>query len=149
MPVSKRDRAVIATAVDANRAALLLSRADAIRKRIVGNRVIELRRGLVVPGTPCLAAINGDDRALIADQQNNVAAVGIDPEILVIIAARRSAKSGPRLATVTRTHGHRAGHVKQIRVFGVDLRNGQVASADAPRGPRVISGLRPVVAAIV
>src|SRR5947209_13891433 len=71
MPVSKRDRAVIAAAVDANRAALLLSRADAIRKRIVGYRVIKLRRGLVIPGTPCLAAIDSDDRALIADQQNN------------------------------------------------------------------------------
>src|SRR2546423_6231890 len=105
MPVAKRDCAVIAAAVDANRAALLLSRADTVRKRIVGDRVIELRRGLVIPGTPCLAAIDSDDRALIADQQNNLAVVGVDPEILVIVAAGGSAKPGPRFAAVARAHG--------------------------------------------
>ena len=131
MPVAKRDCAVIAAAVDANRAALLLSRADTVRKRIVGDRVIELRRGLVVPGTPCLAAIDSDDRALIAHQQNNVAVVGVDPEILVIVAARRSAKSGPRFAAVGRTHRDGTGHVNQVGILGINFRNGKVAAADA------------------
>ena len=71
MPVAKRDLAVIAAAGDADRAALLLAAAQAIGKRVVGIHVIKLRRRLVVPRTPALAAIDGDDRALVAGEDDD------------------------------------------------------------------------------
>src|SRR5579863_2559313 len=83
MPLAVGYGTVVAAARDADRAALLLSRANAVRKRIVGDGMVELRGRLVVPRTPTRAAVHRDDRALIADDQNNVAVVGIDPEILV------------------------------------------------------------------
>ena len=66
VPVAKRDRAVVAAAGDAGRSALLLAAAHAVRERVVGVDVVELRRRLVVPGAPRLAAVERDDRALVA-----------------------------------------------------------------------------------
>ena len=66
MPVAESDLAVVAAARDADRAAFLLAAAQSIRKRVVGADVIELRGRLVVPRAPGLAAVDGDDRALVA-----------------------------------------------------------------------------------
>ena len=57
VPIAKRDLPVVAAARDARRAALLLAAAHAIRKRVVGADVVELRRRLVVPAAPRLAAV--------------------------------------------------------------------------------------------
>ena len=72
LPVAEGDLAVIAAAGDADRAALLLAAVDPIGKPIVGDDVIELRGGLVVPGAPRLAAVDGDGRALVAGQDDDV-----------------------------------------------------------------------------
>ena len=66
MPFAESDLAVVAATRDARRTALLLAAAQSIGKRVVGVHVIHLRGRLVVPTAPCLAAIDGDDRALIA-----------------------------------------------------------------------------------
>ena len=36
------------------------------------------------------AAVDTDDRTLIADQQNDFRVIGIDPDVLVIVAAWRA-----------------------------------------------------------
>ena len=56
--------------------------------------MIELRGGLVVPGTPGGAAVDGYQSSLIAYEENNVGIVGIDPEVLIIIATRGAAETG-------------------------------------------------------
>src|SRR5690348_12536635 len=111
MPVAKGDCAVVAASGDADRTALLLSCATPIGKRIVGDGVVKLRGGLVVPGTPGGAAVDRDECALIADQQNDVAVVGIDPEILIVVSTGSAAKTGPGFAAIGGAHGDGAGDV--------------------------------------
>ncbi len=71
-PVAKSDFAEVAAAGGADAAAFLLSAIDPVRKLVVGDDVIELRRGLVVPGTPGLSAIHADGRALIDGEGDDV-----------------------------------------------------------------------------
>ena len=58
MPFAQGDLAVVAAAGDADRAALLLPAHRPVGKGVRGSHVIELRGGLVVPGTPGLAAVH-------------------------------------------------------------------------------------------
>src|SRR4051794_22701431 len=60
MPVSKSDFTVIAATGDADRTALLLPTTNFVRESVHDADVIDLRRGLVVPRTPGLAAIHTD-----------------------------------------------------------------------------------------
>src|SRR4029450_7621922 len=99
-PVADRNRAVIAAARNARRAALLLPAADAGRKGVVGGHVIELRGRLVVPGAPGLTAVQRDDGPLIGRQQHDVGVFGFEPAILIILAARCTLERQPALAAV-------------------------------------------------
>ena len=101
-PVAIRDRAVVAAARHAHRAVLLLAAADAVGKRVVRRHVVELAGRLVVPGAPGLAAVQRDDRALIGGEQDDVGVVGIDPAVLIVLAAWRAFERRPRLAAVGR-----------------------------------------------
>ena len=93
--------------------------------------MVELRGGLVVPGTPGRSAIDRHEGALIANQKNNVWIVGIDPQILIVVAARRPAKTRPGFAAVGGLHGYGAGAVDHIGVLRIHSGNGEVAAADA------------------
>src|SRR5260370_33110374 len=90
------------------RAALLLTVAQSIRKCVVGIDVIHLGGGLVVPAAPGLAAVDRNDRALIAAQDDHIRIDRIDPDVLIVVAAGRAAKGRPRLATVSRLPGYGA-----------------------------------------
>ena len=149
MPIAEGDGAVVAAAQRAGRTALLLPPADAVGKRVRGNGMIELGRGLVIPGTPTRAPVDGDDCALIADNQNNVAVVGIDPKILVVVAAGRAAKSRPGFPAIGGTHGDGADHIEKVGILRIDLGNGKITAADASGRTRIIGDLRPGVPAIV
>ncbi len=109
----------------------------------------ELRRGLIVPGAPGLSGVDADERALIADQQNDVGKVRIDPKILIIVTAGRAAKTHPRFAAVSRAHGHGAGAVNDIGILWINARNWQIASANAPGRPRISGDSSPVFPGIV
>src|ERR1700687_1111503 len=65
-PIVERDRAVRSTAGNCHCPAVLLRAVKPVGEAVVGDDVIELAGGLVVPGTPGLRAINSDDRALVA-----------------------------------------------------------------------------------
>src|SRR5205807_6782492 len=65
-PLAKGDLAVVAAAGNACRAAFLLAAVDPVRELVVGDDVVKLGSGLVVPGAPGLAAVHGDGRALVA-----------------------------------------------------------------------------------
>jgi hypothetical protein len=111
--------------------------------------VVHLRRGLVVPGTPRLAAVDCDDGPLVADENNGFRIVGIDPEILVVVATGSAAEAGPGLAAVSRFPGDGAGDDDGVRVFRIESRNREISAADSARGPRVRGGLRPGLAGII
>ncbi len=55
----------------------------------------ELAGRLVVPGAPGLAGVDADECPLVADEQNDVGKVRIDPKVLIIVAAGRPAEAGP------------------------------------------------------
>src|SRR5215472_3742152 len=111
MPFAKSDLAVFAAARDTDRATVLLAAAHQVRERIRRHRVVQLAGWLVVPGAPRLPGIHADERPLVAREKQDVWRVGIDPKILIVIAARRAAKALPRLASVGRAHDDNAGAV--------------------------------------
>ena len=78
MPLAVGDLAVVAPAGDAHRAAFLLSAQHVVGKGVVGADVVKLRRGLVVPRAEGLPAVDGDDRALVARQQDDVGIGGVE-----------------------------------------------------------------------
>src|SRR4029077_2521848 len=100
MPVALGDGAVVAAAGDADRAALLLAAADAVRKSVSDAGVIELRGRLVVPGAPRGTAVDAYKGTLVGDEQNSVRVDGVDPDVLVIIAARSATNAGPRFGAI-------------------------------------------------
>src|SRR5450755_2167343 len=127
MPFAEGDLAVVAATGNADRAALLLPSAEAVGEGVVGADVINLRGGLVVPGTPGLPAIHGDDCALVAGDQDDLGIDRIDPDVLVIVATGRAAKAGPGFAAVGRLPRDGRGHVNDVGVLGIQHRHRQVA----------------------
>src|ERR1700722_112696 len=93
--------------------------------------MVKLCGRLVVPGAPSVSTVDGDERALIADQQNCFWLVGIYPDVLIIVAAGRATKADPGFRAVGGTHGDDAGAVNDVRIFRVHFGDGQVAAADA------------------
>ena len=137
MPIVERDLAVHRPAVDARRAGVLLSAADAIGERVVRRDVIHRRRRLRVPIAPRRAAVRRDDAALIGDDEKNVRIVGIDPRLLVVVAARCAAHRGPRLSAVFRSPKHRRRAVHDVLVLRIDRERRQIAAADASEWARI------------
>src|SRR5467141_253966 len=149
MPVAKCNLSVVATTGDADRAALLLSSANAIRESIGDCDVIELRRGLVIPGTPRGPAVHRHQSSLIADQKNDVGMIGVDPQVLIVVTARCAPEAGPGLAAISGLHGHSAGAVNDVGILWVHLRNRKIATADAPCGAGIVGHARPTLAGII
>ena len=149
MPVAESNLSIIAAATDADRAALLLAATETIRKRIVGCDVIELRRRLVVPTAPCPSAIDGDDGSLIASKENDLCVDGIDPDVLIVVAAGRAANARPGLPSVNRLPANNACRIKDVCVLRVKPKNRKVAAADACGGARVCRRLPPALTAVV
>src|SRR5215469_575907 len=94
-PVAHRDTAIVPAARDADRAALLLPGADAVREGWCDADVVELCGRLVEPAAPGFAAIHGNDRTLVADEGDDAWVVGIDPQVLIVIAAGSAAQRPP------------------------------------------------------
>ena len=111
--------------------------------------MVKLRGRLVVPRTPRLPAIDGHNRALIADDKNNVWIIRIDPEILVVVTAGRAANAHPGLAAIRRSHGDDARAVHHVRILGIHPWNWKIAAADAHRRTRISRSYVPVFSGII
>src|SRR6185369_6477210 len=90
MPVAEGDGAVIAAAENVNAAAILLRAVNVVREIVVNRHVIELRSRLIEPGAPGDAAVNAYARALVAAKNHALRVAGIDPEGVIVVAARRA-----------------------------------------------------------
>src|SRR5262249_16103889 len=121
VPVAEGDLAVAAAAAHAGRPALLLPAVAPVRELVVGDDLVELGGRLVVPGTPGFAAVDGDGRALVAGEQDDVRVVGVDPNAVVVVAAGRPLDGGERLAAVGRAVGRGVGDVDDVLVLRVRL----------------------------
>ena len=119
MPIAERDLAVVAAAGDAGRPAILLPATEPIWERVIGCNVVHGRGRLVVPRAPGLATIHAYDGALITGDQKNFWISWVDPDLLVVVATRRSADSRPALAPVHRFPGDDASAVNNVRILRV------------------------------
>src|SRR5205085_9157410 len=83
VPFAEGDLPVVAARGDPCRAALLLPAVDPVGELVVCDDVIKLRRRLVVPAAPGAPAVDRDDRALIAGEQDDLRVVGADPDRVI------------------------------------------------------------------
>src|SRR5580700_3329495 len=89
-PITRGDLIVIGTAGHGSASAILLRAVHDVGKLVVGDDMIELCSGLVVPRAPGPAAVQADCSALIRSQNHAVGIPGIDPYLMVIVPARRA-----------------------------------------------------------
>ncbi len=109
--------------------------------------MIELRRGLVVPRTPGLAAIEADRSALIGAQNHAGRISGIDPKLVVVVTARRAADNRNRLTSV---FGSVESDVWDIDHFAILWVDGDAAEIPCAAGEtRVRIREHPSIAAVI
>src|SRR5450755_2958772 len=128
-PIAKRNFAKVAAACCADRTALLLAAIDPVRKLVVGDDVIELRGRLVVPGTPSLAAVYADGRALVDGDGDDVGVFGIDPDGVVIVASGSAFDGGEVLASIGRAVGRGVGDVDDVGILRIDAHAAEIVAA--------------------
>ena len=68
-------------------ARVLLRAVDRVGEAAVGDHVVELAGRLVVPGAPGLAAVQRHDRALVDAEDLARRVGGVDPQLVVVVAA--------------------------------------------------------------
>ena len=150
VPVAERDLAVVAAARNAHRSALLLPRAQRGRETYSS-----WPRDTAAPSAGCTTnstsrpsfTLTSAPWSLTSRMMSGI--LRIDPDVLVVVAARRAAKPHPRLPAIARAHGHDARAVHHVGILRVDSRHRQVAAADLQRRPRILGDLRPVLARII
>src|SRR6185436_14364882 len=121
IPFAKRDCAIVAATGRSDRPALLLAAVYPIRYLVVGDHVVELRSGLVVPRAPRFSAVDGDRRTLIGREEHDVRIVGIDPNAMVVVTAGRALDRSERLATVHRAICRRVSRIDDVRISRIHL----------------------------
>src|ERR1022692_4552839 len=129
MPFAEGDLAIVAAAGDGGGSALLLPAVDPVGRLVIGDDVIELRGGLVVPTAPGSAVVDGDGGALIGGEEDDVGVQGIDPDGVIIVAAGRALDGGETVAGVVAAVGGGVGDVDDVLVFGIDADAGEIATA--------------------
>src|SRR5664279_2536748 len=146
-PVTRGNQPVIGSTHDRRAAAVLLRAVNVIGEPVVGDYVIELPDRLVVPGGPRLAVVETDGCALIGANYHARSVLGIDPELVVVVAARRAAHDGDGLAGILRAIERDIRNVDHVGIAGVD---GYPVEIPSPAGEAsIVVGERPRVAAIV
>jgi len=138
---------MIGTAEDGDATAILLRAVHRIRKAIVGDDVLQLRRGLVIPCAPRLAAIDADGGALIRRQDHVRGISRINPELVIIVAAGGAANDRNRLAGIIRAVERDVRDVENIWILRID---GDVAEVPGAAGEPGVGALEsPCVTTIV
>ena len=142
MPVVECDLAVHRAAGDARRSGVLLAAAQAIRERVVGGDVIHGGSRLRVPVAPRCAAVRRNDAALIGNDEQNLRIVRIDPDLLIVVAARRAAHGRPVHAAVLASPHHGRRGIHNVLVLRIHRDGRQVAATDPRERPRIDFRLR-------
>src|SRR5579884_2258553 len=119
-PVAQIDLVVQSARCGGGGSAILLRAIDVIGGFIIGDHVIELPGGLVVPGAPGFAAVEGDGGALIGSEHHVQGIGGIDPDLVIIVAAGRAADDAEIPAAVAQFIKRHVRNVDDIGVVGID-----------------------------
>ena len=152
VPLAKCDCAVVAATDDPGRSAFLLAAVDPVGETVVGGDVKHLRRRLVVPEAPGLAAVHRNRRALIGCNQDDVGVVRVDPDRVVVVAAGRALDRRERAPAVGGSIRRRVRGVHDVGILRVDAHVGEVvaASPDArlrvhprPGRARIVGSIEP------
>src|SRR5581483_1019470 len=89
-PVGEVHLSPVAAARDHYGAGVLLRTHDVVGIGAVGGYVIDLRNELGVPETPGAAVVQGDAGPLVGADQHAVAVRGVNPQLVVVLTARRA-----------------------------------------------------------
>ena len=131
----------------AGRAGILLRSVDPIRKLVVGDDVIELAGRLVEPGAPGPPAVDGHRRALIDAEDSAIGHLGVDPERVVVVAARRALHRNKCPPAVFGTVDIHVDRIDNVGIFRLD---GDSAEVPAARPDSLIAArARPCCAGVV
>ena len=82
--------------------------------------MVKLRRRLVIPSAPGLAAVKADGGSLVCSENHACRVFRIDPKLVIIIPARCSAQHRDRLSSVLRSVKSNIRHVENFRVVWID-----------------------------
>ena len=99
-PIVKSQRSIISPARRRDRAAILLRAIHPIGKPNVSAHVVHLSGWLVIPRAPGFAAVTRDDGSLIASQNHSAGLIRVDPQLVVIVAARSALERNKRFPSV-------------------------------------------------
>src|SRR5690348_3586268 len=124
---------MVAARNDRDGPTVLLRSRSPIWKSVIESDMIYLGRRLVIPRTPCFGAVLGHNRALIAAKNHPIRIVRVDPQLMIIVAARRAFYRGESSAAVGRFICRSVTDINDIWIFGVDdsLRKIPAASPNA------------------
>src|ERR1700730_13262765 len=104
----------------ADGATVLLRASHEVGEAVVRGHVIDLRGWLVVPGAPGRGSIHAYNSPLIAGDDHSLWIVGIDPELVIVVAAGRAFDRCPCLTGVRRSIDGRIHDVNGVLVFRID-----------------------------
>ncbi len=124
-PFAIGDQAEVRAIGNDDRSGILLRGVEPVRKRIVRGDAIELAGRLIEPSAPGLAAVVGDDGALIGAFQDVVRILRIDPEDVIVFAAGSSLPGGERAAAIRRSDTWKSASRKRHPDFSDRKRRGQ------------------------
>ncbi len=145
MPVAKTDTAVIATAGDRDRAAVLLAAVDAIGEAVVHRDTVELAGGLVEPAAPACTAVESDHGALVGTGDHAAGIPGVDPQRVIVVTARRAFDDLESSAAIDGAAQRLPAGPDRVIVLGVRGQPGHVAGGQAAVGVDML----PVGAAVL
>ena len=119
-PVPGRDLIVVGAAYNRGAATILLRAIHDVGKLVVGSHMIELRRRLVVPTAPGQAPIEADRGSLVRSEDHAGGISGIDPKLVIIIAAGRAAQHRNCLPSILRSVESDIRHIDHIGIVRID-----------------------------
>ena len=130
-----------------DRARVLLRPVDPVGEAVVGRHVVELRRRLVVPGAPARPAVDADDRPLVDAEDAALGVLGVDPQLVEVVAGGVAFDGHEGAAAVGRAQQHGVAGVDDVGVLRLHGDAAEVPAAVPDAG--VGAGPRPVAAAVV
>src|SRR6266542_7045466 len=104
----------------ARRSGVLLRSVNPVRKSVIGDDVIELPGRLVVPGAPGATAVDGDDCPLVDAEDTAVGVERVDPQRVVIVAARRTLHRNERLSSIFRSIDVDVARIDDLGILRLD-----------------------------
>src|SRR6516165_10349954 len=138
---------VVRAAGDTRRAGILLCPVHPVWEAVIGDDVIELPGGLVVPGAPGGAAVQSEQRALVDAEYAPLRVGRIDPQLMVVVAPRSALHRHEGLAAIGRAIHRRVADIDHIRIDRIDGDAAEIPAAlpDAP----VTAHQRPTLSRVV